>query len=168
MTEDWAVTSPSPIPAGARLTASRAAILLTEEDLHPESWALNADVIACAVLVVPRGGDPGAPAARFSRGAVEDAAERMAAHFGVAATIVFADEFIGWAKQAGVTEIVTGYAPKGRIAQSLAAIDIHLRSESVRLVRLQRAWDARTWPHARAGFFKLKEQIPRLIAAGPG
>ncbi len=166
LTQDWATPSPSPVPAGERLAASRAAILLTEEDLHPESWSLEADIAGCAVLVSPSRGDPDAPAARFTRGALEDAAARMAAHFGAASALVSADEIISWAQRAGVTEIVTGYAPVGRTAQCVDAIQLRLRGEGIRLVRLQRAWDARTWPHARAGFFKLKEQIPRLIAAG--
>jgi hypothetical protein len=31
-------------------------------------------------------------------------------------------------------------------------------------VRIRRDWDTQTWPHASAGFFKLKAQIPTLLA----
>jgi hypothetical protein len=46
----------------------------------------------------------------------------------------------------------------------LAGIERRLKERHVSLVGLQRTFDARTWPHATAGFFKLKQKIPQLIA----
>jgi deoxyribodipyrimidine photo-lyase len=39
-----------------------------------------------------------------------------------------------------------------------------LGAQGIRLVRIRRDWDSRSWPHATAGFFKLKAGIPKLIA----
>ena len=32
------------------------------------------------------------------------------------------------------------------------------------LVQISRDWDRLFWPHATAGFFKLKERIPRILS----
>jgi deoxyribodipyrimidine photo-lyase len=42
-----------------------------------------------------------------------------------------------------------------------------LAQDGIRLVQLQRGFDRRVWPHARAGFFKLREKIPQLVSPAP-
>jgi deoxyribodipyrimidine photo-lyase len=162
LSEDFGPPTPAPVPAGGCLSARRVALLLHAEDLHPESWAFTADVAGCAALVSPVGAD--SPAARFSRGALEDGLARTEAHFATVGVSHDAGGIAGWARRLGVEEIVTAYAPTGSSARLLDKLQADLAPSGVRLVQLQRRFDARVWPHAKAGFFKLREKIPALIA----
>lgn len=165
LTEDAMLPAPVPAARGQTPSVGRVALLLTEEDLHPESWPLAAEVAGCAALAMLPHGAPGAPAAEFSRGAIVDALARSQAAFGAEGCTLSPTDIADWASRTGVTEIVTAYAAVGPIARCLDKVEPHLQAQGQRLVRLQRAWDADAWPHATAGFFKVKEQIPRLVAA---
>lgn len=158
-----ALPPPAPIalPPAAEVQAARVALLLTDEDLHPESWALTAEVQAVALLDLPLGADR--PAARFSAGARADALARARRHFGVDAAPVDPAALCVWARDCGVRELVTAYAPVGAVASALDLLAPPLAAAGIRLVRLRRAWDTHCWPHARAGYFKLKTQIPQLL-----
>jgi deoxyribodipyrimidine photo-lyase len=167
LSEDFVPPSPSQIPHGDQIGAKRIALLLTEEDLHLESWKLNADVAGCGALALPMVAAANSPAARFNAGALEDGLTQAAAHFGGAADLLDAAQIVAWAKSLKITEVATAYAPTGLVAWSLNTLQPALAQEGIRLVRLQRGFDARVWPHAKAGFFKLKEKIPTLIAGKP-
>lgn len=143
--------------------AKRVALLLHGEDLHPESWAFNADVAGCAALISAGGDGVNSPATYFSKGAMEDGFVRTQAHFATVGVSLDARGIVGWARRLGVDEIVTAYAPVGSSAGLLDALQPELEENGMRLVRLQRRFDERVWPHAQAGFFKLREKIPALI-----
>ena len=140
----------------------KVALVLTEEDLHPESWALDVEVIAIAVLPSAKRADDDSPAAEFSRGALDDAADRAQAYFGVAVENVYADDLSVWANRRAVRQLVTGYAPLGAVAAQLAESEMALKREGLELARLTRDWDRKLWPLATAGFFKLKNQLPYI------
>lgn len=137
-------------------------LVLTEEDLHPESLAIDAEVVAIAVLPCAKRTDDNSPAAEFSRGALDDAADRAQAYFGVAVDTVGADDVSAWAKSRSVRQLVTGYAPVGSVAAKLAAAETALKPTGLELVRLTRDWDRKLWPLATAGFFKLKTKLPDI------
>lgn len=138
------------------------ALILTEEDLHPESWTLDAEVAAVAVLPSAKRADDDSPAAEFSRGALDDAADRAQAYFGVAVETVEADDLANWAKRHTVRQLVTGYAPAGAVSAQLSAAEMVLNAEGLELVHLTRDWDRKLWPLATAGFFKLKTKLPDI------
>jgi deoxyribodipyrimidine photo-lyase len=156
---DW-LPPLAPLPHVPALSARTVAVLLTEEDLHAESWGLAAQVAGIAALPAPPVAAPGSPAAQFSAGALADGLARAGRHFGAPTTLISEAEVSAWAERLGVDAIVTGYAPTGLIAWQLARLDC-----SVPLHQLRRTWDDRLWPHATAGFFKLKERIPTVINA---
>jgi deoxyribodipyrimidine photo-lyase len=141
---------------------NRVALVLTEEDLHPESWVMDAEVVAIAVLPSAKATDDASPAAAFSRGALDDARARAAAHFGVKAEYREADALSDWAKQHYVGQLVTAYPAVGSIAQQLGAAAIGLKLHQLELVRITRDWDRTLWPLATAGFFKLKTALPDI------
>jgi deoxyribodipyrimidine photo-lyase len=156
------------IPPPETPREQRAALLLHDDDLCPESLAITATVTGVACLDATPVGDQQGPAARFTRGAFADALTRAQAHFGlpVEGKIVQPDTVASWAKACGVTEILTPYAPIGLTAWMLDALHAPLARADIRLVRVQRRFDAHAWPHAKSGFFKFKDAIPKLIAAG--
>jgi deoxyribodipyrimidine photo-lyase len=142
------------------------ALLLHDDDLHPESLPIDTGIAGAACLALPPAGDPGSHAARFAAGALDDAAVRVRDHFSLQENtpILPADSVPDWADALGVKTVVTPYAPAGLTCWALDAVAKDLAAKGIALITLQRAFDARAWPHAKAGFFKLKEAIPRLIA----
>ncbi|MEQ1539141.1 MAG: FAD-binding domain-containing protein [Sphingorhabdus sp.] len=140
----------------------RVALILTEQDLHPESWALDTEVVAIAVLPTAKHADDNSPAAEFSRGALDDAADRAQAYFGLPVETIEVDQLSGWAKGHYVRQLVTAYPPVGAIAQQLTSAEKSLKQNGLELVRLTRDWDRKLWPLATAGFFKLKTKLPDI------
>jgi deoxyribodipyrimidine photo-lyase len=41
---------------------------------------------------------------------------------------------------------------------------VELESDGITVHEVKRAWDDHAWPHATAGFFKLKKKIPKLLS----
>jgi deoxyribodipyrimidine photo-lyase len=140
----------------------RVALILTEEDLHPESWDIDAEVVAIAILPTAKRTDDDSPAAEFSRGALDDAADRAQAYFGLPVETIEVDQPSGWAKRHYVRQLVTAYPPVGAIAQQLNRAEKSLTQNGLELVRLTRDWDVKLWPLATAGFFKLKTKLPDI------
>lgn len=158
---------PQPIVPLAPATShdgSPCALLLTEEDLHSESWDLTGEVKAIAVLPTATVHAPGSPAARFSAGALEDGATRASAHFGVAASQVEAHQLPDWLRARGLVSLVTAQAPVGLVGWQLAKVSRALADGGARLVQLRRPWDDLLWPHATAEFFKFKTKLPDAVA----
>jgi len=154
------------LPDGNVSSTPRVGVLLSEEDLHPESWSIGASVAGVCALASVAVADPAAPAARFSQAALLDARSRAQVHFGLdAGAVLEPAAVLAWAQALGVRELVTGYAPTGLIAWQFDQLELALAPAGVALVRYQRAFDRAAWPHASAGFFKLREKIPRLLAA---
>lgn len=164
LTEDAPPLPVTPLAPAQRHDGGPCALLLTEEDLHPESWAPVGEVKAIAVLPSATVHAPGSPAARFSEGALADAAARASAHFGVPCHTVAAADLPGWLAGHGLTALVTAQAPTGLIAWQLRRVGARLAADGARLVELRRAWDDLLWPLATAGFFKLKTRLPGVIA----
>jgi deoxyribodipyrimidine photo-lyase len=156
--------APQTLPARVHVAGRRVALLLTIEDLHPESWNFDADIVACAAMTVPVVGDPDGPAATFDRGALADGLARAEARFRTVGRMLAADEVAAWARGTGADEIVTGYAPVGLVAWRLAELERALDAHGQRLVRLRRDWDELAWPRATGGFFKFKSVIPQLVS----
>ncbi len=166
-----ALTEPPP-PAPAALAPGGdwhpdqpALLLVTSEDMHPES-AFAATSPFRAALIVSAGAPGNAASQAFVAAAAADTAARVEAHFGCPATVVPALDAAALAAAAAaaqVTVIVTAAAPVGPTATALAAARIALQPQGVRLIERRRAWDTRFWPHARKGFFAFKEQIEPLL-----
>ena len=150
---------PTPIPAG------RAGLLLSEDDLHPESLALGAATIAAvagAVVAEPRS----AAVAAFTAAAVDDACARAAAHFATVAIrlpSLTTDVVRDWAAAHDLRTVIVGYAPIGPARTALDDIAIGLAADGIALVPVRRAWDSAAWPAARRGYFAFREGAGALI-----
>ena len=146
-------------------------LLVTAEDLHPESVVPEGQIIAGVTVIHGAdhaGGWPwGDKAAAFVVSAAGDAATRAAAQWGCQTTVeplLDANQLITRARTVGARAIVTPYAPVGPIADALACISPQLAAANVPLVELRRSWDERFWPYATKGFFAFKERIPDVLA----
>lgn len=153
-------------PAAAYDDSAPALLLVTHEDLHPESLPVVRDNVNGALIACDAQLLWGDNARRFVAAAATDAASRVAAYFGCRADIaetLDAPGLIAAAQAAGVRQIVTAYASVGPVAQVLARMGPVLASEGITLVPIRRAWDERFWPYATKGFFPFKERIPGLL-----
>jgi deoxyribodipyrimidine photo-lyase len=155
---------PASLPSPQIPKTQRVALLVTQEDLYPESLDFGVKVIGAACLTMPTIGEPDAPQARFSRGALADARQRVGVDMGVDIEQVTSDhDIVVWAKALGVKEVITAYAPVGLVAWRLKQIQKALRENDIELVQVRRDWDSLAWPLATGGFFKLKEKLPAFI-----
>lgn len=145
-------------------------LLLTEEDLHPESLQLDGISIAAiagASAVDGRSPLPVSGAVQaFAAAVLDDGLDRAARHWSVDAVRLPSLTAIAlgdWARRHGLSRIVTAYAPVGPVAEALAESAPLLARQGIALVEIRRAYDEACWPHATRGFFALKEKIPRIF-----
>jgi deoxyribodipyrimidine photo-lyase len=162
ITEDGVLQPPAFPAAIQRRSEGPTLLLITPEDLQPETL-FAPDGTICGIIASPFTSQSFGPlSAQFASGAVADAAKRAAAFFGCAVTTVDnvdAVELQAAAENAEATEILTAYAPVGRVATKLN----ELSADGLPLTQIRRSWDNRFWPHATKGYFPFKEQIPQLL-----
>ena len=142
------------------------AVLITDEDcsldaLYPGRFGIcGAATLSASHLRSPLG--VADHVAAFEQGALADAAERA----GGATARLRADRpdcLAAWARQAGASQIVTAYVTRGPLRDWLDSAERHLAGEGITLCELRRDWDSAIWPHATAGFFKVKKKIPGIL-----
>lgn len=142
------------------------ALLITDEDCRLEDFNPSAlDIRTAATLVTGHLRSP-LPVSdlvlQFEYGALADAAARA----GFAAVEMQANDPAGlarWAADAGATQIVTPFVTRGPLRDWLDAATPSLVKQGITLCEWQRDWDKAIWPHATAGFFKVKQNIPHIL-----
>lgn len=148
---------------------TQAVLLVTEEDLSPESWRLaGVDVRGVAVLDPGPGHDVAnyAPLVQaFKAGARADASARAASHWGrPVESIKTAADLIAFAQQCGASAVVTTIVPVGYVRSEICGWAPACAAGGVPLLEISRRWDSLLWPFAKAGFFQLKARIPAVLA----
>ncbi|WP_027283218.1 FAD-binding domain-containing protein [Rubritepida flocculans] len=158
---------PGPPPPGALPPADPpprgpVALLLHEEDLHPES--LPPLRLAALGAVTPP--EARAPLARgFTEAALADGLARAEARFGLPGRLLAPEAVADWAAESGAPALALPEPAIGPLADwAEQALRPSLAARGLALHRLRRPWDAACWPLARKGFFPFRESIPRLIA----
>jgi len=144
------------------------ALLITEEDCRPEDFDLaTLDIRTAATLSgghlrSPRDVAPGVLA--FEGRALADAARRAGIDAEEKRAGVPGD-LAKWAEAAGARQIALPYTPVGPLADWIDAARPALRARGIALAEWRRDWDALIWPHATAGFFKVRKKIPQILHA---
>jgi deoxyribodipyrimidine photo-lyase len=160
-----AVEAARALPESAPFNPAQPALLLvTQEDLHPET--LLASGIGAAVVADDPGLLWGEKARGFVAAAMHDAAARVGAHFRCGVESIArldAAHVIAAARAAGLRQVVTAYAPVGPVADALARMAPELAAQGIALSPIRRAWDGQFWPHATKGFFPFKARIPAML-----
>ena len=142
------------------------ALLITDEDCRVEDFDLAAlDIRSVATLQASHLRSPLAVSdlvLQFEDGALTDAALRA----GFAATVMRANgpaDLAKWATVMGATQIATPYITRGPLRDWLDQAAPSLAKHGITLCEWRRDWDSAIWPHATAGFFKVKQNIPRIL-----
>jgi deoxyribodipyrimidine photo-lyase len=169
---DW--TEPDGLPALSPLPVVRAPqagvptlLLITEEDCRPEDFDLAGQEI-CAVATLagthlrsPREVAEGV--AQFETGALADCAARLALGPVEGLRAGVPGDLARMAARAGARQIATPYIPQGPLHDWMHSALPALDAAGIRLGTWRRDWDGAIWPHASAGFFKVRQQIPRIL-----
>lgn len=152
------------VPEAGRPTA----LLLTDEDCRIDEFDLSGlDIRAVASLTTTPLRSPlpvAAAVSAFEAAALADTAERLG-RVPVQLSPDQPDALIDWAVQVGATQIVTPYRPRGPLLDWFDPLAPRLGAQGITLAEWRRDWDSAIWPHATAGFFKVKEKIPAILAA---
>ena len=173
--EEGAHPEPGPVPEDTDWDRSlRTGMVLHDDELHPDYlFARGLTPDATVVLTAAADRSPlevSAQVRAFTRALADDACARLRddvrARSGDDACSVTdeVDAVAAWARATGLEQVVAPYAPVGPVRDKLDALEGQL---DIPLVRPLRAWDAAAWPHATAGFFKVKKAIPRLLETIP-
>ncbi|MEM6488021.1 MAG: FAD-binding domain-containing protein [Pseudomonadota bacterium] len=143
------------------------ALLLTTEDLGVESVDLVRRPVAVATLRLTehRSDAETLPAiVAFDRGALADAAARAGAPGAPAfETGIQPDTLVDWARTAGCTRIATPFVHAGWVRDWIDAAHPTLARAGITLEEIRRPWDAAFHPLCTAGFFKVKNEIPKTL-----
>jgi deoxyribodipyrimidine photo-lyase len=150
-----------PLPKQARVV-----LLVTEDDISPETWVLDQCEVAAVALFKPDAYSP-APSRivrAFKIGAMVDAGTRCAARWSQpVAAVATAAELIAFASAQKASAVITSRAPVGYTQVALADWIGEARTSGLPILQIQRRWDLLFWPHSNAGFFKLKVRIPAVL-----
>ena len=160
-----------PLPIQEKTDGTPYILLLTEEDLLPETLPLNDKPQAIIGMLSTEARSPlraSEKVIQFAQSAMADAMQRAEVHFECQTKLCDTQnaqlEFlIQAAKAHNADTIITAYAPVGPVADRLAQIKHRLSEHDIKLVQVLRDYDAKIWPHATRGFFKVKKQIPKLL-----
>jgi len=144
-----------PVAPAAR---GRNLVLVTAEDCAPDHIYLSRDALILGICGVgARSCLPVAPRILAAdRVAVEDAVARLGGGEVLDAPSV--DAVVAHAKACGAQEVVTAFLPQGWTRDWADQLSTALSAQGITL-----AEDKLVWPHATAGFFKLKKAIPDLL-----
>jgi deoxyribodipyrimidine photo-lyase len=142
------------------------ALLITDEDCRIEGFGLaSLDIRTTAILAAGHLRSPLAVAdnvLRFEDSALTDAAMRAGGNF-VSLRAAGPDALAKWAAAAGATQVATAYVTTGPLRDWLDEAAPALTARGITLCEWRRDWDSAIWQHATAGFFKVKQQIPRIL-----
>ncbi|EFO29302.1 deoxyribodipyrimidine photo-lyase family protein [Roseibium sp. TrichSKD4] len=99
----------------------------------------------------------------FEAGALEDAAMRFGRTYETLNT-GSPQPLLDWAKDTGAQQIVMPYTPRGPLKDWMDTVQTQLEDNTLALCEIRRPWDDTIWRHATAGFFKVKKEIPNILA----
>ncbi len=158
------------LPPESADSALRTGLLLTEEDLYPESLPDLPPIAAVAAShwASCRSSAPVADhVLQFTRSAQADALARAADHWHCETTglVASADAraILTWGAAHGIEQLVIPWVPTGPARDRIDLLQPELEAAGLRVCRPRREWDSASWPHARAGFFRFRKAIPRLM-----
>jgi deoxyribodipyrimidine photo-lyase len=149
-------------------------LLVTEEDLSPESWCVPTADVSGVILIDTADATAGVSSnvTTFKREALESTKERLMASGYSSVTLLSGSietqrenvsrllqaQHVGGTSTVSMMRATVG--PTRQITDPLLSL---LKQEGVAVRRLRRDWDDALWPHATHGFFRFKEQIPIVL-----
>ena len=143
------------------------ALLITDHDCMPADFDLGrfdicgVATLGCSHLRSPR--SVSGAVIDFENAALADTAAR---HGGDVQQLLahHPEELVAWARQTKASQIFTPFVARGPLLDWLDKAKPMLAAHDIVLCEQRREWDDTIWPHATAGFFKVRKQIPNILA----
>ena len=169
---DW--TEPEGLPPLGPLPVPRiprpelpTLLLITEEDCRPHDFDLaGLQICAVATLAASHLRSPREVAegvVQFEAGALADTSARLGLGPVQVLRAGVPGDLARVAAQAGASQIATPYIPQGPLQDWWRSALPALEARGISWGMWRRDWDSAVWPHASAGFFKVRQQIPRIL-----
>ncbi len=153
------------------LVGEKTLLLVTEDDLTPESWGIARSDLVGIVLVDATDTGTGLTLLPmdFKRMALQSTVMRLEAEFQCPVVIfhlgdvALTEKAHALLNEYRASSICVMSNPTGLLRSLIEPQLANLERGGVLLRRLRRPWDHAFWPHATHGFFKLKERIPSVL-----
>lgn len=142
------------------------ALLITDEDCRIEDFDLSAlslcttATLSCSHLRSPR--SVAEAVLSFEKAALDDTAARLNAR-PIRLVADHPQDLVDWAAGAGAKQIFTPFVNRGPLRDWLNHAQPLLAQCDITICERRRDWDSAIWPHATAGFFKIRKQIPSIL-----
>ena len=140
-------------------------LLLTTEDACVQDFDLSQfdiqKVITLSVSIQRSPLTVSDAVVQFDQNALDDTAKRL----GFDAINTTAETLDDALQASGAKQIITPYMTQGPLYDVLIKGRKQTGQQGVQLAELKREWDKLVWPHAKAGFFRVKKQIPAVLSA---
>lgn len=152
-------TLPAPQPVRAFQTQEpglKTGFLVTHDDCYPESLNLSFDLGATIATET----NENKRLQAFEAEALEDVRRR---NRDIKEALIGPKAVAEWAEKHALEQIVLPFQPVGPVKDALTPHLNALEAKGVRIAEVLRGWDAAFWPHATAGFFKVKKRIPTIL-----
>ena len=171
VTEGLEASEPEGLPAAGKPRAYEqpdpgvpSVLLLTTEDACVQDFDL-ADFDIQKVITVNVSGQRSPlvvsdAVVQFDQNTLDDTAARL----GFATVHAKPDSLVDALTGAGAKQIITPYVTQGPLYDLMTNAKKQLDQKDVRITELKREWDTLVWPHAKAGFFRVKKQIPSVLS----
>lgn len=151
-----------PVPTGDAMPNGDLIWLATEEDCAAETRPMPslAGVIGLSSATGRSDRHVSADVLAFTEGAIGDQLQRLS---GGTVALFSPELIIDAARQRGVSQVATAYAPVGPAADQLAQAKTVLGNAGITLSQVMRPEDPPIWERSDRGFFKVKKAIPKLL-----
>ena len=171
VTEGLEASEPEGLPAAGKPRAYEqpapgvpSVLLLTTEDACVQDFDL-ADFDIQKVITVNVSGQRSPlvvsdAVVQFDQNTLDDTAARL----GFETVHAKPDSLVDALTGAGTKQIITPYVTQGPLYDLMTNAKKQLDQKDVRITELKREWDTLVWPHAKAGFFRVKKQIPSVLS----
>ncbi|MEY2907340.1 MAG: hypothetical protein RLZZ408_1811 [Verrucomicrobiota bacterium] len=175
---DHSIPKPQLLPTReTHVPGDKTLLLVTEEDLSPESWCIPTADVSGVMLIDTVDATAGisSKVTTFKRQALESTKERLVASGYSSVTLLSGTIGTMEAQRENVSRLLQRHHVGGTSTVSMMGATVGptrqimdpllslLKQEGVSVRRLRRDWDDALWPHATHGFFRFKEQIPIVL-----
>lgn len=172
VTEGLEASEPEGLPAAGKPRAFEqpapgvpSVLLLTTEDACVQDFDLAQFDIQKVIMVnVSKLRSPlvvSDAVVQFDQNTLDDTATRL----GFESVHAKPDSLVDALTGAGTKQIITPYMTQGPLNDLMTKAKKQLDQKDVRITELKREWDTLVWPHAKAGFFRVKKQIAAVLSA---
>jgi deoxyribodipyrimidine photo-lyase len=176
---DHPIPKPSPLlPRDIHIPGEKTLLLVTEEDLSPESWPIPTADVEGVILIETTRSQPDGPndcsslVSAFRSRSLESTRRRLETSGYPSVTLLSQTMETGWMKLrellesrhfAGKPTVTMMGTTVGTTRKIIAPIVTQMKEEGIAVRSLRRDWDDALWPHATHGFFRFREQIPSVL-----